>query len=123
MDVARLVLRQETGTTVPEEEPAVSCNNTNDYDGRLGIRISAIFVILVGSTLGKLFPSSRSPTYNFSSTRTNNRRRPLPHVRQAQPLNVHLAMGLLQREVLRLRRDHRHRLHSPSRACERRSPR
>jgi zinc transporter 1/2/3 len=29
------------------------CDTGNEYDGNLGLRISAIFVILVGSFLGK----------------------------------------------------------------------
>ena len=33
-----------------------TCSPGNDYDGRLGVRISAIFVILVGSLLGAWFP-------------------------------------------------------------------
>ncbi|KAF2212473.1 hypothetical protein CERZMDRAFT_112148 [Cercospora zeae-maydis SCOH1-5] len=32
------------------------CDTGNDFDGRLGLRISSIFVILVGSALGALFP-------------------------------------------------------------------
>ncbi|KAK7605682.1 low-affinity zinc ion transporter-like protein [Phyllosticta paracitricarpa] len=36
---------------------AVTCSSDNDYDGRMGLRISSIFVILVGSVLGmSLFP-------------------------------------------------------------------
>jgi zinc transporter 1/2/3 len=50
MEVARLVLRQE-GDSEPEE--LVTCSGSNDYDGRMGVRISAIFVILVGSLWGK----------------------------------------------------------------------
>ncbi|KAF1958915.1 low-affinity zinc ion transporter-like protein [Byssothecium circinans] len=52
LDLARLVVRQaeEGGETVP------ACDSGNEYDGRLGLRISAIFVILVGSTLGAVFP-------------------------------------------------------------------
>jgi solute carrier family 39 (zinc transporter), member 1/2/3 len=34
----------------------VTCDTGNEYDGRLGIRISAIFVILVGSLIGALVP-------------------------------------------------------------------
>lgn len=50
MDLARLVVRQEAA----EEEPAPgNCITSNDYDGRMGLRISAVFVILVGSMLGK----------------------------------------------------------------------
>ena len=33
-----------------------TCEADNDYDGRLGVRISSIFVILVGSFLGAWFP-------------------------------------------------------------------
>jgi zinc transporter 1/2/3 len=33
-----------------------TCDTGDKYDGRLGIRISAIFVILVGSFLGAWFP-------------------------------------------------------------------
>lgn len=34
----------------------VDCGSGNDYDGRLGLRISSIFVILVGSFLGAVVP-------------------------------------------------------------------
>ena len=34
----------------------VDCDSGNDYDGRMGLRISSIFVILVGSLLGALLP-------------------------------------------------------------------
>ncbi|USP82398.1 Zinc-regulated transporter 2 [Curvularia clavata] len=33
-----------------------SCEGSNEYDGRMGIRISSIFVILVASTFGAVFP-------------------------------------------------------------------
>lgn len=46
MNVARLVLRQED--TAP-----VECSTENEYDGRMGLRISSVFVILVGSMFGK----------------------------------------------------------------------
>ncbi|KAK9451522.1 Zinc/iron permease [Limtongia smithiae] len=32
------------------------CSTSNDYDGRLGVRISAIFVIMFSSMFGALFP-------------------------------------------------------------------
>ena len=32
---------------------AAGCDAGNDYDGRIGLRISAIFVILIGSCFGK----------------------------------------------------------------------
>ncbi|TGJ88388.1 hypothetical protein E0Z10_g294 [Xylaria hypoxylon] len=34
----------------------VDCDTGNEYDGRLGVRISSIFVILVGSLLGAVLP-------------------------------------------------------------------
>lgn len=33
-----------------------ACPTENDFDGRIGVRISSIFVILVGSFLGTWFP-------------------------------------------------------------------
>jgi len=50
MEVARLVLRQDPGS---ESDTVPTCSGANDYDGRMGVRISSIFVILVGSTWGK----------------------------------------------------------------------
>lgn len=41
-------------TATPDGPP--TCDTTNGYDGRLGVRISAIFVILVGSFVGATFP-------------------------------------------------------------------
>jgi zinc transporter 1/2/3 len=32
----------------------VECDSGNDYDGRMGLRISAIFIIGLGSMLGTL---------------------------------------------------------------------
>jgi zinc transporter 1/2/3 len=53
MDVARLVLRQESTPPVEAPVEAKQCEGQNSYDGRMGVRISAIFVILVGSLFGK----------------------------------------------------------------------
>lgn len=50
MEVARLVLRQDAGS---EAEAKPTCDGSNGYDGRMGVRISSIFVILVGSLWGK----------------------------------------------------------------------
>ena len=52
MEVARLVLRQEA-----ESEATPVCAGSNDYDGRMGVRISSIFVIFVGSLWGKSISS------------------------------------------------------------------
>ncbi|KAH8698097.1 Zinc/iron permease [Phaeosphaeriaceae sp. PMI808] len=51
MDAARLILSREA---VPEDLSV--CAGFNEYDGHMGIRISAIFVILLGSTFGAAFP-------------------------------------------------------------------
>ena len=51
--LARLVVRQDPGEG---ETSPPTCGTGNEFDGRLGLRISAIFVILVGSTLGAVFP-------------------------------------------------------------------
>ena len=34
----------------------ITCDNGNDYDGRIGLRIASIFVILIGSAFGGIFP-------------------------------------------------------------------
>lgn len=36
--------------------PPPSCDTGNEYDGRMGLRISSVFVILVGSVFGAVFP-------------------------------------------------------------------
>ena len=54
-DISQLVIRQSTSTTaatVPKST-AIACDAGNTYDGRIGLRVSAIFVILVGSLFGK----------------------------------------------------------------------
>lgn len=52
-EVARLVLRQEPPLQEDDTTTTPICETGNDYDGRMGVRISAIFVILVGSLFGK----------------------------------------------------------------------
>lgn len=37
-------------------EAQETCSSTNDYDGKMGLRIAAIFVIWFGSTMGACFP-------------------------------------------------------------------
>ena len=41
---------------LPRDGETISCETSNEYDGRIGLRISAIFVILFGSTLGAVLP-------------------------------------------------------------------
>jgi zinc transporter 1/2/3 len=61
LEVARLVLRQESSApeTLPDE--AITCEGSNSYDGRMGVRISAIFVIFIGSLFGKSSDTTSSP--------------------------------------------------------------
>ncbi|TVY55928.1 Zinc-regulated transporter 2 [Lachnellula cervina] len=40
----------------------VDCDNGNEYDGRIGVRISSIFVIGLGSMLGALLPIAAART-------------------------------------------------------------
>ncbi|KAL1305228.1 hypothetical protein AAFC00_002145 [Neodothiora populina] len=53
------VVRQATEETNTEDDLIGTpghCDTSNEYDGRMGVRISAVFVILVGSSLGAWFP-------------------------------------------------------------------
>ncbi|KAI1188341.1 ZIP zinc/iron transport family [Nemania serpens] len=53
---AVLKLRQAEADSPTGNSVLVECDTGNSYDGRLGIRISSIFVILVGSFLGAVIP-------------------------------------------------------------------
>jgi zinc transporter 1/2/3 len=50
-DIARLVLRQDQGAETQPDE-VITCGSDNEYDGRMGTRISSIFVIMVASSFG-----------------------------------------------------------------------
>ncbi|KAK8117419.1 uncharacterized protein PG998_005700 [Apiospora kogelbergensis] len=50
-----------SGATAPEAEAAgftvtTQCDSGNEFDGRIGLRVSSIFVILVGSLIGAMLP-------------------------------------------------------------------
>ncbi|KIW17809.1 hypothetical protein PV08_05004 [Exophiala spinifera] len=47
---ASLVTRQEEADTTP------TCDTGNEYDGRMGLRVAALFIIWVTSTIGASFP-------------------------------------------------------------------
>jgi zinc transporter 1/2/3 len=51
MDVLHTLLARDA-----DEGSTPSCEAGNEYDGRMGLRISSIFVILVGSMFGAVFP-------------------------------------------------------------------
>lgn len=71
IEFANLVLRQATDPAAILDITAADvpppCGGGNTYDGRLGLRISSVFVILVGSTLGK----SSSFSSDLIRTKTN----------------------------------------------------
>lgn len=55
-ELAMLVSRQALGdeSAIGEEEDVpVACESGNEFDGRIGVRISAILVILITSSLGE----------------------------------------------------------------------
>ncbi|KAL8992493.1 MAG: hypothetical protein Q9169_007060 [Polycauliona sp. 2 TL-2023] len=54
--IAPSAVLETAAATAAAAEEAVACDAGNEYDGRIGLRISAIFVILVGSLFGALFP-------------------------------------------------------------------
>ena len=61
-EFVHLVARQMADGGLPSEDnpspdPAPgSCETGNEFDGKLGLRISAIFVILIGSLFGMYNP-------------------------------------------------------------------
>lgn len=61
-EIVNLVVRQADGGNSTDDLYGTPghCDPSNEYDGRMGLRISAIFVILLGSLLGKSVPSHAS---------------------------------------------------------------
>lgn len=53
--LTHLLIRQAEEGAEDEPTPG-NCSTSNEYDGRMGVRISSIFVILVGSVFGAVFP-------------------------------------------------------------------
>lgn len=54
LDLAFRLLVPRHGADEDEELPV--CEADNEYDGRMGLRISAVFVIMVGGAIGVFFP-------------------------------------------------------------------
>ena len=57
VEIAYLVARQAAATNETSTNDLTGtpghCDSSNAYDGKLGLRISAIFVILIGSLCGE----------------------------------------------------------------------
>ena len=53
MLVTRQALGDESAIGGEEEAVPVACESGNEFDGRIGVRVSAIFVILITSSLGE----------------------------------------------------------------------
>lgn len=51
----------------PKYNTMSSCEGSNEYDGRMGVRVSSIFVILVASTFGQ-FVKNVSKSNNANDT-------------------------------------------------------
>ncbi|KAL8829361.1 MAG: hypothetical protein Q9170_006202 [Blastenia crenularia] len=54
--IARQIAPSAVISSAAAATSAISCDAGNGYDGRIGVRISAIFVILIGSLFGATFP-------------------------------------------------------------------
>jgi zinc transporter 1/2/3 len=46
----------DAGADATSNSVTVECDSGNDFDGRIGLRVSSIFVILVGSLIGAMLP-------------------------------------------------------------------
>jgi zinc transporter 1/2/3 len=51
-----LFRRQDADTSDAGSSVTIDCDSGNDFDGRIGVRISSIFVILAGSLIGAMLP-------------------------------------------------------------------
>ncbi|KAK5151330.1 hypothetical protein LTR04_006636 [Oleoguttula sp. CCFEE 6159] len=56
VNLRSLAASTSSSMILPRQDVPGSCSTANSYDGRIGVRISAVFVILVGSLLGAWFP-------------------------------------------------------------------
>lgn len=107
-DVTQLVIRQaaSTTTTTAAQSTTISCDTGNGYDGRIGLRVSAIFVILVGSTFGKKNGSLENTSL------TTEHRRGVSSLCKSSQGRWRARMGLFHSQVFRLRSYHCHRIHT-----------
>lgn len=86
----------------------IACATDNGYDGRIGIRVSAIFVILIGSLFGKR--GSRWPEVLSGILIVGHRCR-FSCLRCTTPRYRGAGMGILHSEILRVWCHHRHSIH------------
>ena len=100
------------------EEPVPACETGNEYDGQLGLRISAIFVILVGSGLGPYMTLLTQPVLDCDYEEADHLRCFIPRLRQSTSKYRGTRLGLLFRQIFWFRGDRCDSLHS----CEWLSP-
>ena len=119
--LAYLVVRQDGGNssdqTGAQEDTTDTCSTGNEYDGRIGVRISAIFVILIGSMLG--MPAHRLSTTICAGLIRNVNRRVVPNICRTPSWYRSAGLGVLHCEIFWVGRDYRDCFHTckKSRCC------
>ncbi|KAL2822928.1 Zinc/iron permease [Aspergillus granulosus] len=68
MDTSSLLLRTLPDSDADADSAAISCQTGNEFNGNLALRISSIFVILIGSLAGILFPLLARPPSSSNTT-------------------------------------------------------
>lgn len=109
MDIPILLGRQALATAAAaaatsaaaDDAAPESCSAGNDYDGRIGVRISALFVILITSSLGVLCRSS-----HLIMGLTRYDRSCLPSLCCSTSTHRGAGVGLFHCKVLWIRGDH-----------------
>ena len=121
--VTRVIARQAAAmTTVAAAATAIAasdtsspaCSSNNDFDGRVGTRVSAIFVILAGSIFGKQ-TSTRLLEPIIRNILTTSRSH-LSRLCTEQQGSQGTRMGILHRKVFWVRGDHSNRFHTCTQA-------
>ena len=110
-----MVAAAEATAEATEEETPPECAYGNDYDGQMGLRISAIFVILVGSLFGECGPGNHLETFAswvFKEQIADPSRRPFPHLGTVQQRRTDSVVGLFHSKVFRFRCHRRHGFHT-----------
>ncbi len=111
-DLAVLLSRQAIGEETilgKAEDAPVSCESGNEYDGRIGLRVSAVFVILIGSSLG-MQDARVLPNQSFGTDEAI--RRVVSGVRRSPQEHRCTQLGFLHSQIFRFWCHCCHSLHS-----------